>query len=98
MKTNTIRCLGLLLTGMLVGEMTWPDIWPHGLAAAQAVEKQAEPSAAVKALMAALQDMDAEVRRNAVLSLGRMGPEARAAVSALTEALKDKDVDVRGAA
>jgi len=56
-----------------------------------------EPPAAVKGLMEALKDKDAEVRKNAAISLGRIGKEAKDAVPALAAALKDSDTDVRGA-
>src|SRR5579862_612522 len=54
-------------------------------------------SPAVQALADALKDKDADVRKNAAVSLGRIGKEARGAVPALTAALKDDDVNVRGA-
>ncbi len=52
----------------------------------------------VQALADALKDKDADVRKNAALSLGRYGDKAVPAVPALIEALKDGAVDVRGAA
>ena len=53
---------------------------------------------AIKGLREALKDKDAEVRKSAVLALGRIGKDASAAVPELTDSLKDSDVDVRGAA
>src|ERR1700676_4042620 len=52
----------------------------------------------VQALAEALKDKDADVRKNAALSLGRYGERAVSAIPALIEALKDGAVDVRGAA
>ena len=47
-------------------------------------------------LTAALQDQDAVVRRNAALSLARLGPAAAGAVPALERALDEEDHYVRG--
>ncbi len=63
-----------------------------------AADKPSDASAAVKALCEALKDKDADVRKNAAVSLGRIGKDAKEAVPALAEALKDTDTDVRGAA
>jgi HEAT repeat protein len=49
------------------------------------------------ALAEALRDQDPFVRREAALSLGRLGPDARAATAALRMALRDRKPDVRKA-
>lgn len=49
----------------------------------------------VPALCAALKEPDGGIRLNAVVALGKMGPEARGAVGPLAVALKDTDADVR---
>ena len=46
--------------------------------------------AAVPALVTALKDSDAEVRRSAVDVLGRIGPAAEAVVPALASAAEDE--------
>ena len=51
--------------------------------------------AAVPALIEALGDEDAGVRRHAASLLGKIGPGAEAAVPALIAALKDEDGEVR---
>src|SRR5205823_12676898 len=43
----------------------------------------------VPALVKALRDQDALVRREAVSAVGQLGPAAQAAIGALTEVLKD---------
>ena len=53
---------------------------------------------AVPALIDALRDEDADVRRAAVRSLGWIGPEAKAALPALKKALIDNDSSIRVAA
>ena len=50
---------------------------------------------AVPALIAALKDEDADVRRSAATALGKIGAEAKEAIPSLTDALKDEDADVR---
>ncbi len=57
-----------------------------------------EAAAAVPALIGALQDEDAEIRKEAEFALGAVGPEAAAATSALIKQLTDADADVRHAA
>jgi HEAT repeat protein len=52
----------------------------------------------IPALITALGDKDADVRRGAARALGRIGKEAVAAVPALTEALGDENWEVREAA
>ena len=42
--------------------------------------------------MESLKDHNQDVRRKAVLALGRIGPDAKAATAGLTELLKDNDV------
>ena len=49
-------------------------------------------------LVAALKDPDAEVRREAVWSLGEIGPAARSSISMLGKAIVDNDYVVRYAA
>ena len=97
------RCAGwslLVLICLTTAGILYPEEalrWSRALFArsttATADDPPAEPSAAVKALVEALQDKDAEVRKNAAQSLGRIGKEARAAVRPLAAALKDSDVD-----
>src|SRR6266436_293168 len=89
----------LAAAGMLCHQELLPlaqALWSSS-SSVRADDKEPEPPAAVKALAEALQDKDAEVRKNAAQSLGRIGKEAKFAVKALTEALKDTDLDVRGA-
>jgi HEAT repeat protein len=60
-----------------------------------------EPSASLKivpALVEALKDSEADVRRAAPAGLAKMGPNAKGAVPSLKEALSDSDKDVRSAA
>src|SRR5205085_2215319 len=71
---------------------------PETTGSARADEKSQETPAAVKALAEALKDKDADVRKNAAVSLGRIGKEAKGAVPALAAVLKDGETDVRGAA
>ena len=54
-----------------------------------------EAEDAVPALIEALKDNDAGVRRQSAWALGRIGAEAKDAVPALMEALEDNDADVR---
>jgi HEAT repeat protein len=100
------RLTALLIGGNFLGVAWSGTVWQIAgivlsskpvLALAQDAEDQ-QSTAAVAALAGALSDPDVEVRRNAVLSLGRFGEDAAAAVPALTGALKDADLDVRGAA
>src|SRR4051812_4573046 len=63
---------------------------------AVAADEEKVPEA-IKALAETLKDKDPDVRKNAALSLGRIGKDARFAVPALIESLKDSEVDVRGA-
>ena len=67
------------------------------VATARADDSPAPADPGVKALADALKDPDPDVRKNAALSLGRIGPKAESAVPALIAALKDKSIDVRGA-
>jgi predicted Zn finger-like uncharacterized protein len=53
---------------------------------------------AVPALIAALEDKDAEVRGSAAVTLGIIGPDARAAVPGLTQALKTGDPEFKAEA
>lgn len=53
---------------------------------------------AVPILAQGLSSKDAEDRRNAVLCLGQLGPQARDAVPALIELLEDKDSELRSGA
>ena len=53
---------------------------------------------AVPALIDALADEDASVRRNAAWALGRMGEPAKAAAPILIEMLTDEDASVRARA
>jgi HEAT repeat protein len=55
-------------------------------------------AAAVPALIAALEDQDAEVRIFAAEALGEIGPEAKEAVPTLIAALKDPDAHVPASA
>jgi Skp family chaperone for outer membrane proteins len=50
------------------------------------------------ALVKALQDDNALVRKRVVIALERLGPKAKVAVPALEKSLKDPDADVRAAA
>jgi HEAT repeat protein len=52
----------------------------------------------VPALIEALKDRDADVRRSAALGLGSFGEQAQEAVAALQTAQQDKDARVREAA
>ena len=81
------------MVGILVGYQHEKGSAP--VLSASADDKPAETSVAVKGLIEALKDKDAEVRKNAAVSLGRIGKGARAAVPALAAALKDSDADVR---
>ena len=85
----------LALTGILLAYRG--DSGLETALSAQADDKAEETPPAVKALMEALKDKDAEVRKNAAVSLGRIGPKAKNAVPALAAALKDGDNDARGA-
>jgi HEAT repeat protein len=55
------------------------------------------PEEAIPILIPALKDNDAIARKNAALSLGTIGPEARAGVAELVETLKDGHARVREA-
>jgi vesicle coat complex subunit len=73
--------------------------FPMSLCADEAEKK--EPSFRGKTLtelQKELKDKDAEVRRNAALGIGSIGPEAKAATPALVPVLKDSDKNVRVAA
>ncbi len=50
---------------------------------------------ALKALEATLKDQNAKVRREAALSIGKLGSFGTDAISSLIEALSDKNPDVR---
>jgi len=52
----------------------------------------------LRQLLLSLQYGDAVARREAIISLGKMGPAAVMAVPAVTKALKDKDENVRKSA
>jgi HEAT repeat protein len=56
------------------------------------------PADALPLLAPALKDNDATVRKNVVLALGSLGPQARGVVTDLLEKLKDNDPEVRKAA
>ena len=59
---------------------------------------KAESKEAVPALIKALKDQDAFVRRYAAQALGEIGPDARSAASALTTALNDSRKEVQSSA
>jgi HEAT repeat protein len=80
------------LTGLLGGQSAFVRKY-----AARALGGGADP-AAVSALVKALGDSDAEVRREAVWSLGRLGAPARSAVKDLERLAGDDDYVVRYAA
>src|SRR6266436_5666678 len=84
----------LAAAGMLCHQELLPlaqALWSSS-SSVRADDKELEPPAAVKALAEALKDTDAEVRKNAAQSLGRIGRDARSAVPALAAALKDNDI------
>src|SRR4051812_4900645 len=97
MKNLVVRSAALLLIGAAVfgiGQVF--GLFPS-LAALPKARPDETPEA-VKALIDALKDKDADVRKNAVVALGRIGLQAKDAIPALTGVLKDESVDVRGAA
>ncbi|MCE9554471.1 MAG: HEAT repeat domain-containing protein [Planctomycetes bacterium] len=51
----------------------------------------------VEALISALKDSDDQVRKTAIVSLGKAGDQAKPAVGALVTTLNDEDADIRGA-
>jgi HEAT repeat protein len=61
-------------------------------------QRKADAEIVVPALMEALKDSDAFVRREAANSLGRIGPNAKRAVPALLVATQDRQPKVRQAA
>src|SRR5262249_1432168 len=100
MKAKALGTVALLL-GCALGGITWLIDGRSARAAQPENEnenKDANSPKAVQALIETLKDKDVEVRKNAVLALGRIGKGGKAAVSALRNALEDDDVDVRGAA
>src|SRR5262245_33923029 len=104
MNRNVRRCLTAGVMPWLVGLLVcceslagWvpgaaPAATPSAREAAFDDVKEPETPPAVKALIDTLKDKDAEVRKTAVVALGRIGKDARAAVPALTATLKDSDV------
>ncbi len=82
----------LIGSGWSIAGLAWPGgisrmfglVLCAQLAVSHAVAQDEQPALAVKALMGALDDPEVEVRRSAVLSLGRFGTDAAAAVPALT--------------
>ncbi len=73
--------------------LTAPDPRTRSLAASALGEMRART--AVPALIRALDDGDARVRRAVVEALGQIGPAAKTAIPALTRALSDDDPEVR---
>jgi Skp family chaperone for outer membrane proteins len=69
-----------------------------GLYAAPARPGPADASDVTTALVGALRDDNALVRKRAAIALERLGPKARDAAPALERALKDTDAEVRAAA
>jgi HEAT repeat protein len=89
-------CAGKPEPDYWIKRLTAPDPRTRSLAANALGEMRART--AVAALIRALEDGDAHVRRAVVEALGRIGPDAKAAVSALTRALSDDDPEVRAKA
>lgn len=89
-------CAGKPESGYWIERLTAPDPRTRSLAASALGEMRAKT--AVRALIRALDDGDARVRRAAVDALGRIGPDAKAAVPALTRVLSDDDAAIRATA
>src|SRR5205807_6150971 len=96
----TWRCLfGVLPIALLAGAVVgYRGTVPESSEPVPEQEDKKETPPAVKALIEALKDKDADVRKNTAVALGRIGKEAKDAVPALSAALKDSETDVRGAA
>src|SRR5262245_28818570 len=97
MRHKRVRLFGLLLMGGIGLGIMGTFCLPGWVEALGLRAQEQEPPEAVKALIETLKDKDAEVRKTAVLALGRIGAEAKGAVPALIGLLKDDSVDVRGA-
>ena len=68
------------------------------IVAARLLQHKGDPTKTLPALIGALKDKDADVRRGAAIGLGYLGDGAKEAIPALQAALKDRDVRVREAA
>ncbi len=86
-------CAGKPEPDYWIKRLTAPDPRTRSLAASALGEMRART--AVLALIRALDDGDARVRRAVVEALGQIGPAAKAAIAALTRALSDDDPEVR---
>ncbi len=89
-------CAGKPEPGYWIERLGAPDARTRSLAASALGEMRA--TAAVPALIRALEDGNARVRLAVVEALGRIGPGAKAAVPALTRALSDGDAEIRATA
>jgi HEAT repeat protein len=79
----------------LIDRLGHPDRLERVHAGACLVVRGREDQAVVPALIAALRDERAVVRRMAALVLGDLAPQARQAVGSLVEALRHEDAGLR---
>jgi HEAT repeat protein len=91
-------CGGSKSTGELIESAKAKDSADRTRAVQQLADRKGNADTVIPALVQALQDEDAFVRRDAARALGRLGPAASTAAPALRGATRDKNLHVRQAA
>jgi vesicle coat complex subunit len=85
-------------TAELISDLKSPDDKDRIIAVRTLPGKQGDATQVVPALIEALKDKDADVRRSAAIKLGSFGEQANDAVPALQAAQHDPDARVRESA
>jgi HEAT repeat protein len=85
-------------TSELIADLKSPDEGERLKAVRLLPERQGEAAQIVPALIEALKDHHADIRRSAAIGLGNFGQHARDAIPALQAILSDRDARVREAA
>jgi HEAT repeat protein len=85
-------------TAQLIADLKSGEEHDRVVAARLLPERKQDAAQSIPALIEALKDKDADIRRSAAIGLGHLGAAARNAISGLQALLTDKDARVREAA
>lgn len=85
-------------TAQLIADLKAPEALTRLKAVRTLPQRKEDAAQVIPALIAALQDQDAEIRKGAAFGLGAFGVQGKDAIPALQTALHDREADVRKAA